>query len=1029
MALHGIAGRTELRDEEYVAASLPSATLAAFESGYELLVKELRHVDALTAALYSAQQLVQLDYPLALPEESESEVQAATAKQQQQRQSAVVAALRGLLARIFLNRRVAAQVELSAEEQRLQRQRDRRELEREMQSLRLVPEDLRKIDAQEVLVFSGALEKCSRERASVPVFGGLFAAAPLPLRRRLGEELWAAAVRADQLEQEEEAKGKGKGKKGQTGVQQRRVRFILQKLSYWATADGGTGTTSRASCHQIPAMDADLLNEDLGIRLPAPIPLPQGLPAALALAKTRRSKTRGKVRVIKDRLQMVLDRLDPEGSGFISARGLLPWIESGAHLDFAFLLPSLQLWWRRAAVRLLGRRFEFAEVHAETVLRAESRRRTRAQLAMEQRMQSLSAALWRDEAALEAVYAALRRFNLERLRKMRSARGRRVSWQGSEDAGSEAAATAEFIAALRRFAALQAAREDFEDSVLYRYLEERASARLFQSLLVAATCPPLAPRRHRKTWRRERLFVEQLQDAVETMSFLQRDSVRSGQAVEEFSAMELWVRALDVECSGGFDEERVLEVARSLRAPISRTQLLRDFPELALPAAKMPVRTLVEYLERQPGAMDGSRLRRASTARTALTLATSWTRVAVRRELRQSLSASIAHPGGHHIVSVDDLEPLPPPRDDDDDEEKALSSMVRAQLLSLRQLQMFLRTTHGRLQLAEVQEAVTCAWTVHVEGSFVSSTSRRVETKVFNALRFAYFLHHEREGMLSSELPHLLRYLVTRLQVPLDAAAAARSASKWMSDHLRAAPRAQWLSFDAVWRWLAPHLAHPAAGGGGDLVQLRRGLRLDALTKMRSSARQQAAEVALHCRHVVAPETNYRCAVLGLHAVIERNRDQRRTDWSLRRRSQDRDSYLARKALLDWSSIPREAAPLLLLSRGYSVPQLFDPSLQPELCLGRHRGQSGALHADTVSTQRLLAVTEKVFARDGRSLSSMLTLPQRGWRVLRGRAAYWDEYRRVVKAMQLQTEEVDAAGAAFLSEIVTGLSSTKPSPF
>jgi hypothetical protein len=176
----------------------------------------------------------------------------------------------------------------------------------------------------------------------------------------------------------------------------------------------------------------------------------------------------------------------------------------------------------------------------------------------------------------------------------------------------------------------------------------------------------------------------------------------------------------------------------------------------------------------------------------------------------------------------------------------------------------------------------------------------------------------------------------------------------------------------------------------------------------------QAVLVALNYQHIRVPETNYRCAVLGLYAAMERSRANKISKWTL-----SRSKKASRGGGADMATatgiIPVEAAPLFLLSRGLSLTALYqNEALLKELGLGRFRGSAGALRSECIPVQRLLEVAHT-------SGTSPSTWPWFGW-PLRG-LHYTAECRRVAKALLVQGPEVDGQGASFLSEIVTGVSS------
>ena len=237
--------------------------------------------------------------------------------------------------------------------------------------------------------------------------------------------------------------------------------------------------------------------------------------------------------------------------------------------------------------------------------------------------------------------------------------------------------------------------------------------------------------------------------------------------------------------------------------------------------------------------------------------------VAVPSSLQQSLLLSVAHPGGRELLS--DRKPLLPkeesaslpPSSGSGSSEAALSRLVRAQLLALRQVRLLLRTSHGQMLLAEERARVRSAWDLdigarslqHQARARTTLGGRTVRVEAVYALKFAYTLHCEREGMLATELPYFVEYMHKRMLVAFsrrDLDAVRRVVGEVGSTDPR------WLSLDDVALLLSDFCGDLTSScGPGAKVSVRRSSGRDAHCRIRSQARQQAryARLNTHCHY------------------------------------------------------------------------------------------------------------------------------------------------------------------------------------
>ena len=158
-----------------------------------------------------------------------------------------------------------------------------------------------------------------------------------------------------------------------------------------------------------------------------------------------------------------------------------------------------------------------------------------------------------------------------------------------------------FLSLWRHLASLRARREDVEDSLLFSAVQERCIRRLEGALLLALLLPPLARPALRAQWIRERQLARESRPLLRALRLVEAEAEVDGSGAlagpEEFSALDMWLRCFDVDCSGSFDESSLRVILRAVRRNIDSAQLLHDFPHMRLPGeSPCPVLLLVLIL-------------------------------------------------------------------------------------------------------------------------------------------------------------------------------------------------------------------------------------------------------------------------------------------------------------------------------------------------------------------------------------------------------------------------------------------------
>jgi hypothetical protein len=263
--------------------------------------------------------------------------------------------------------------------------------------------------------------------------------------------------------------------------------------------------------------------------------------------------------------------------------------------------------------------------------------------------------------------------------------------------------------------------------------------------------------------------------------------------------------------------------------------------------------------------------------------------------------------------------------------------------------------------------------------------------------------------MLITELPHMLRYLVVvcGFQVASGDGGEVGKLAEMMSK-VKTKADVRWVGrdeaialMDGILQKLssADSLSRVTRATLGARISSSRSAARDTKTHMSARARQQAVLVSLGFEGIYVAETNYRCSVLGLHALLLENK---RTGWKGDPRA------------MNWLHVPKEATPYLLLSSGYTLDDLYIGDM-PSLAELDHR--QGGLALEKVDVKMCLRVARE----QSEPVHSMLQGAYRWARWMTGLPRYL-EYRRYAKVLTQQRKQLDEAGAVFLREILKGQS-------
>ena len=471
-------------------------------------------------------------------------------------------------------------------------------------------------------------------------------------------------------------------------------------------------------------------------------------------------------------------------------------------------------------------------------------------------------------------------------------------------------------------------------------------------------------------------------------------------------ALSILVYAYDTDCSGTFDEGEVKLLLSNSLCGLHERRVLLNFPEVKEDSATL--HTMVNYLAPKVywgrgllwrlGYRGGTFILTKPSLNAAASMLISLSRQYARAKAEEA--AELARTG--KMKEEDDA------KNDD-------ALMMRAQMLAMRQVDLFFKTIQGRFKYRETKKKVRYWWN---EDCWRTSFSRQ------GLFSYAYQVHAEWKGVLITELPHLIRFCVVFLRF---------CPTKYVSEiakmiaQVRTKDDVYWLSRDDVLDLLDKALA----GTASCFNKLRQTPQVllhrmcqwtvgrDATLNMYSKARQQAVLISLQFEGILVADSNYRCSVLGLHDVM--HHISQTSPWGFRVRK-------IKHKNLTWKRAPREATMFLLLAKGYTMEDLQKGGVD-NWCEVEHL--DGGLAADVVDVKDCLKQTNVEVSRTFRSdglIGTVIGYLQTGKRWLNfvtqatGGFVHYFNYKRVGKAMMTEGKRVNKEGAKYLREIISGQS-------
>ena len=461
-------------------------------------------------------------------------------------------------------------------------------------------------------------------------------------------------------------------------------------------------------------------------------------------------------------------------------------------------------------------------------------------------------------------------------------------------------------------------------------------------------------------------------------------------------AISMWIYTFDTDCSGTFDESEVNLLLKFLRCGLNERGLLFQFPEVNKDSASLD--TLVEYLVTKVFWVKGM-----PTVLTSLPKFHIWTMsnhraatmllISLQRQAARDLAVQTMSTQKGDLSAEEEEE-----KKNDD------AVIIRTQMFAMRQVDMFLKTSFGQLHRAVELEIISYQFTKEVKKTQYSKRG---------LLRYAYQVHKLQHGMLITELPHLIRFLIRRLKlVPnenITTIATILSAVKSRED-------LRMLNINETMKIVGPCFDDPCLESSScstiisrtaKKLAIRLGVKEDATSCVYAKARQQAIQISLGFEGITAPETNYRCLILGLDALKKKTLKSK--FWR-----GITNFEIGRDKSINWLEVPREATMLLLLSRGYCMK---------DMTLERTERVVGAYHPTGNLADDLVDIESVIFS-SRRDEAMNMHMGQSFYRWCRfpfGLPRYL-EYKRTVTILSKHRKEITQIGAMFLKELVEGTS-------
>lgn len=515
-------------------------------------------------------------------------------------------------------------------------------------------------------------------------------------------------------------------------------------------------------------------------------------------------------------------------------------------------------------------------------------------------------------------------------------------------------------------------------------------------------------------------------------------------------ALEMVVSVFDTDCTADLDEIEVRMLLRCLRCGMSEKAFRHVFADNDDIIRGVTVRRLLNHL-RERVRWNRDDLMSVVTGHSARELSiTKVANIHCAAGILVSLQRQLAHKRALQTVRLSKIGKISVLR-----QSHAGSSdqtlLVRSQLFAMRQVHMFLRTTQGRIKFQHVLLDVKFSW----QRDVISPLSNvYISSSGATFLNYAFSIHLEADGVLVTELPHVVKFLIKRCK--LVPTRRIEELSQLFCE-LRGVEDIRTLSQAEFSSLLAPLFHKPDkayANSFWSRVGLNRQLHRDAKLRMLSCARQQAVMIAMEFPVVEVSETNYRCSVLGMHRFINENiswslkppKGNVRNFFKFRTNANKQESAppaatlvvdaaevgssapslsasplasiatdATTKSNVESQCVPKEAVALHLLSLGYTVRDLSHSGLAEFVDVDHLEGH---IPLDLVDLDLATNAARDEIAKSDTYLKSF----QRFQRSAKVYHKYHTELKRVTRALVKYPAVVDKKGAQFLKEILTGVS-------
>jgi hypothetical protein len=338
---------------------------------------------------------------------------------------------------------------------------------------------------------------------------------------------------------------------------------------------------------------------------------------------------------------------------------------------------------------------------------------------------------------------------------------------------------------------------------------------------------------------------------------------------------------------------------------------------------------------------------------------------------------------------------------EDDDEKEDNCLIMRCQFFAMRQVDMFLKTVQAKLKCKGVVRTLKSIWNKNIKLKKQDGKYKENHDQI-SMITYAYYVHKEYEGLLITEIPHLIRFLVVFLNFTTNDSIRQIAS---LLDEVRTKDSLYWLSLEDTIELILPMFKKFKTGFYYYYYRrnnLKKNFKRDSKLNMYSRARQQAVLISMQFEDIYVSETNYRCSCLGMAAVIAREKlVKKKKKW-----------FGNPKEPIDWINIPLESIALLLISKGYYHSDFYFEGMTNLVELNH---QDGNINNELMDKRIMLEAASNIN-------SDNLNILQLSYRCIRGLFKSDKEYKNVVRSLSLFSDDINSIGANFLREILNGTS-------